>query len=186
MKDSNTIIYDGVKWVKSELVEDLAKRVEELETWKSENFKQLDISCVDEVIENKQEIDFSILNNTDVFWCDIDVNDKFAVFKGNPFNPKHKCLFLDTMNKYGINEGVELCAKNEIMSLRKATEEECELFYKHFPEERPKRKVWIEIYEDKYGDIDFIICNSKSELEIEKQRTIDNGCKTLEIIKREY
>lgn len=76
----------------------------------------------------KPKIDFSILNDEDVF-CIYKDGDKY-ISKGNPF----KCLvpllyegktYFNSMSKVGVTK---VC---------KATEEEEELFYKHFPELEP-------------------------------------------------
>lgn len=92
--------------------------------------------------ENKKEVDFSILNDKDVFYMNAsEIHFKYnCIFKGkNPFNEKVKIYNL-LENKSSKNV---ICGKDEVIELRLATQEQAELFYKHFPEEKDNfPKTW--------------------------------------------
>lgn len=80
------------------------------------------------------KVDFSILNDTDIFYvqCGDPWLAKGYFLDRTKFN-KH--LNIHTKNSYKDNA---LCKKDSVKGLRRATLEEQELFYSHFPEEKPK------------------------------------------------
>lgn len=101
------------------------------------------LARINAVKEEKKEVDFSILNDNDVFFIYSamkDIKGRF-VFKGiNPFTEKVKNIDLDVEDSYGVQR---LCDKENVLELRLATPEESELFYKHFPEEKDNfPKTW--------------------------------------------
>lgn len=113
----------------------LLERIEEAEN----NLKELKELALK---DPKKEVDFSILNDKDVFYMNAsDIHFKYnCIFKGkNPFNEKVKIYNL-LENKSSKNV---ICDKDEVIELRLATQEETELFYKHFPEEKDNfPKTW--------------------------------------------
>lgn len=113
----------------------LLERIEEAEN----NLKELKELALK---DPKKEVDFSILNDKDVFYMNAsEIHFKYnCIFKGkNPFNEKVKIYNL-LENKSSKNV---ICGKDEVIELRLATQEETELFYKHFPEEKDNfPKTW--------------------------------------------
>lgn len=81
------------------------------------------------------KVDFSILNDTDIFYVDCISAwlNKGDIYKTD----NNKSLDIKELDTYENNK---LTTKENVRALRLATEEEIELFYKYFPEEpRPKK-----------------------------------------------
>jgi hypothetical protein len=128
-----------------------------------------------------KEVDFSILNEDDVFYVKF-TDGRSAVFKGELLSKcvsSRQCIYSHTRKDYGLNE----FTFDYIKSLRLATSDEKELFYKHFPK---KRKFWIEVWENQDGDIWSSTFDTETELKASKKDNKELGCKTLEVIEREY
>jgi len=124
-----------------------------------EQAKQL-LSRIEEL--EAKEIDYSILNDEDVFYLKSYGGFEF-LFKGSNF-------FYEKVKGYNFNEdyifeGI-ICNKKDIADLRKATKEEHELYYKHYPR---TIDVWIMLNKSKYGGI--ITYSYESEKEAESERS---------------
>ena len=97
-----------------------------------------------------KDIDFSILNNTDVFY--VEWNDQTLLFKGaHPFGDYEKAkihkiqyFYPKTGEKYEkMYPRIDwLCKKEEVKLLRKATPEEVELFDKKFDIKIEPGQIW--------------------------------------------
>lgn len=88
------------------------------------------------------KVDFSILNDEDVFYLKTECGYKY-LFKGeDPFNPNVDFFDLD-FKLIGFGK---LCEKDEVAELRKANKEQQELFNSKFP----KYKVSGVVSENKY------------------------------------
>ena len=78
-----------------------------------------------------KEVDFSILNEDDVFYAEF-TDGESAVLKGELLGDRissTQCIYSHTGWDCGINE----FTFDYVKSLRLATADEKELFYKHFP-----------------------------------------------------
>lgn len=77
-------------------------------------------------------IDFSILNDEDVFH--LEISNYRYLFKGKePFKNKVKVV---SVSGSDCSYTSTICYKEDVTRLSKANEEQKELFFKHFPEER--------------------------------------------------
>lgn len=104
----------------------------------------------------KNEIDFNILNDKDVFYIETKYGSEW-ITKGKPFEVDEGNKTLDKSTKCRYTKEI-LCGKESVTTLRKATNEEIELFYTHFPK---KQKIWIEVYRELNGGIN--MCKYESE-----------------------
>lgn len=111
----------------------------------------IQLHTIDSVFAAKKfenEIDFDIINDTDVFYVETIGGNKWLM-QGKPFERCEDNKILNKSTKYKhIKE--KLCSKESVTALRKATKEEEQLFYKHFPK---KQKIWIDVYRGKDGRI---------------------------------
>jgi hypothetical protein len=147
---------------------DLEKRIERLE----ERLHTQD---------DPKEVDFSILNDDDVFYMKF-TDGESAVFKGKLLSKcvsSRQCIYSNT----GMDCGLSEFTFDYIKSLRLATPDEKELFYKHFPK---KRKVWIEVWENEDGYIWADAFDKETELKESQKYNKASGFKSLEVIEREY
>lgn len=118
----------------------------------------------------KNEIDFSILNKTDVFYVETEDNEYLFKKKENGYIKAY-----DLKTDRAIEE-TYLNGSN-IVELTIASPQLKVLFLSHFPE---KTKVWIEVYKTSGGKIQ--TCTHYSQKEAEFYNTKS----TLEIIEKEY
>ena len=129
--------------------------------------------------EDKPKVDFSILNDKDVFYIKNNSDYDYIFVGKDPINSK--VHFLNPRHMYiGQNQ---LCHRRNVIELRKATDEEIALYRKHYP---VKQKVWIEVYKTVHGDITNIIHESEKDLEYSLKLNTINGIQPLEVIEREY
>lgn len=103
------------------------------------------------------EVDFSILNDTDVFYLK-SKQDDYLFTGGNPITKKVKGCIVEDGYKF-IDR---ICDKNNVMELRKANDIEKEYYYALYPELRPiKVGDWVAVWDDK--DIESLfICKYKN------------------------
>lgn len=97
----------------------------------------------DEIFGKDDAIDFSILNDKDVFYLKTKSGNPF-VFKGDPFK-------VNSYTGYDVNLSTKLtayvgiCGRNQVVELRKANEDEIELYNRHYP--NYKKGDWITVVE---------------------------------------
>ncbi len=83
--------------------------------------------------ETPNSLDFSILNDEDVF-CLI-AGTHIFLFKGsNPFDNPIKGL---CYSPYYYRINTRICSKESVTYISKASDIQKHLFFKHYPEERP-------------------------------------------------
>lgn len=118
----------------------------------------------------KNEIDFDILNDKDVFYIETKGSNEWLT-QGKPFEKNKINNTLDICEEIKYTKE-KLCNEEIVTTLRKATKEEEALFYKHFPK---KQKIWIEVYRGSDGRISVMKYYSEEEYNdrLAPENTID-------------
>ncbi len=119
----------------NEHIEKVIEQITKLQNYIEEHF-----------LQKKEEIDFSILNDTDVFYIDCGYKNQFLFIGKDPTSLK--VLGFDLSNNETFNN--VCCDKKDVIELRKATDEEIALYRKHYP---IKYKCIIYISQDIEGNL---------------------------------
>ena len=129
--------------------------------------------------ETKPEIDFSILNDIDIFYISYIGGNDYLFVGENPYQDDVITYCISSQEKYNT----KFCNKHHVKELRKATQEEIALYRQHYP---VKQKVWIEVYKVNSSLGVRIHYSTKSLNTSLKETNNKDFITTLEIIEREY
>ena len=129
--------------------------------------------------EDKPKVDFSILNDEDVFYLKTKSGYRYLFIGRDPINTS-VAIYSYIQNEKRYNA---ICNKESILELRKATDEEIALYRKYYP---VKQKVWIEIYKNKFDIILSATHTTEELLDYSLKYNPNNDMELLEVIEREY